>query len=123
MIQTIQNSYCGLLARIALWSLVSLPCYWIPLFAGYCYTEHHSLGAVMCLSIPFLGLAAVMSIRSLVEEHKVLRPRSKGCRWTLSVIAVMLSAPTMVATGIVAFAFIIISVYGVYMSLRGLVMP
>jgi hypothetical protein len=123
MIQIIQNSYCRLLARIALWSLVSLPCYWIPLFAGYYYTDHHSLGAIMCFSIPFLGLAAVMSIWSLVEVHKVLRPCPKGYRCALSAIALTLSAPTMVATGIVAFAFIVVTVYGVYMGLRGLVMP
>ena len=123
MSQTIQNSYYRLLARIALWSLVSLPCYWIPLFAAYYYTDHHSLGATACFSIPFLGLAAVMSVRSLVEVHRVLRPRPKGYRCALSVIALTLSAPTMVATGIMAFAFISILAYDVYMGLRGAVMP
>jgi len=122
--QTIQNSYCSLLARIALWSLVSLPCYWIPVLADYYYAGPDSrLGTVVCFSLPFLGLAAVMSLLSLVEVHKVLRPRPKGYRCALSMIALALSAPTMVATGIVAFAFIVVTVYGVYMGLRGLVMP
>lgn len=123
MSQTIQNSYCRLLARTALWSLVSLPCYWIPLFAAYYYTDHHSLGTMVCFSIPFLGLAAVMSVRSLVEVHKFLRPHPKGYRCALSAIALILSAPTMVATGIVVFAFITILAYYVYMGLRGAAMP
>ena len=123
MSQTIQNSYGRLLARITLWSLVALPCYWIPLFAAYYYTEHHSLGTGMCISIPFLGLATVMSIQALLEVHRVLRPRPKGYRCALSVIALTLSAPTMVATGIMAFAFISILAYDVYMGLRGAVMP
>lgn len=122
--QTIQNSYCRLLARIALWSLVSLPCYWIPVFADYYYAGPDSrLGAVTCFGLPFLGLAAVMSVLSLIEVHRVLRPRPKRYRCALSMIALALSAPTVVATGIVVFAFIIILAYGVYTGLRGAVIP
>ncbi len=119
MVGTIQNSYRGLLTRIAVWSLVSLPCYWIPVFAVCYYTYDHVFGTTMCLTLPFLALATVMSLRSLVGVYRITRPYPKGHRRALNVIALTLSAPTIVATGLVVLSFIVALACGTFMSLRG----
>jgi hypothetical protein len=119
MAETIQGSYRGLLVRIALRSLVSFPCYCIPIFAVCYYTYDHVFGTTMCLTLPFLGLAAVMSIRSLVQVHRLLRAYPKGYRRALNAVAVTLSAPTMIAMGAVVLSFVVPLSIWLYKGLAG----
>ncbi len=115
MTETIQSSYHGLLARIALWSLVSLPCVWVPLFAEVHYptdasrlgSEADSLPMVACFGVPFLGFAAIISVRSLVEVHRILRSYPRGHRYALNAIALTLSVPTIAAAGLVVLCFVL----------------
>jgi len=118
--ETIQKSYGGLLARIALWSLVSLPCYWIPVLALWYYrVDYPQLMGFVCLAVPLLGLAAVMVIRALGGMHEALEPYPKGRRRTLSLVALAASAPALGAIAVIGTMVIVTLVYGVYTALRG----
>ena len=120
MAQTSQSSYRGLLARIALWSLVSLPCFWIPLWAEYHYAVDDSrLGIVVVPGVLFLALAAAMIIPALSGMRQVLEPCSKGRRRALSLVAWAVSAPALGAVAIVWTVIIVVIVYSTYVALGG----
>ena len=120
MAQTSQSSYRGLLARIAVWSLVSLPCFWIPLWAEYHYAVDDSrLGFAVVLGIPFVALVAAMVIPALSGMGKVLEPRSRGRRRVLCLVAWAVSTPALGAVAIVWTVIIVVIVYSVYVALGG----
>jgi hypothetical protein len=118
--ETVHKSYGGLLARIALWSLVSLPCFWVPLFADYWYAVDDSrLGIGVCFGIPFLCLAASMVILALGGMDEALESCSKGRRRALSLVALATSAPVLVPIAVIGTIFMVTLVYDVYTALRG----
>jgi len=120
MAETIRTSYRGLLARIALWSLVSLPCFWIPLWAAYHYAVGDpGLAVVVVLGVPFVALVAAMVVPALSGMGHVLEPCSKGRRRLLSRVALAVSAPALGAIAIVVTLIIVICVYGMYVALGG----
>jgi len=120
MAETSQSSYCGLLTRIALWSLVSLLCFWIPLFAGHHYgVDDPGLAFVVVLGIPFVALVAAMVIPALSGMGKVLEPRSRGRRRVLRLVAWAVSAPALGAVAIVWTVIIVVIVYSTYVALGG----
>ncbi len=123
MAETIQRTYRGLLARIALWSLVSLPSYWIPLLSMFHYGETRILTPIICcFGVPFLGVAAVMSVRSIAGVRKALQPYPKGRRWALGFVALTLSAPTVVAAGTIVSVFVLILAHEIYRALCEIVL-
>ena len=102
MAKTSQSSYRGLLARIVLWSLVSLLCFWTPLLAGYHYAaDDPGLAIVVVFGIPIAALTAAMVIPALSGMGQVLETYSKGRRRVLSLVAWALSAPALGAIVIV----------------------
>jgi hypothetical protein len=120
MAKTSQNSYRGLLARIVLWSLVSLLCFWIPILAGYHYAvDDPGLAIVVVLGVPIVALTAAMVIPALSGMGQVLETCPKGRRRVLSLVAWALSAPALGAIVIVWTVIIVVIVCGVYVALGG----
>ncbi len=120
MAETSQSSYRGLLARIALWSLVSLPCFWIPLLGAYHYAvDDPGLAIVVVFGVPLVALLAAMVIPALSGMGQVLEPYSKGRRRVLSLVAWAVSAPALGAIAIVWTVIIAVIVYGMYVALGG----
>ena len=108
-----QNSYRGALVRIALWSLASLVCYWLPLLAAYLYYQR-SVYRIMWFNMPLLGLATVMVIRSLGKAFRALRLYPKGRRCALGLAAVAASVPVLAALEHDAYVMIVLA-YGIGM--------
>ena len=120
MAQISQSSYRGLLARIAMWSLVSLPCFWIPVLAAHYYAVGDAgLAIVAVLGIPLVALEAAMVVPALSGMGHVLEPCSKGRRRLLSLVAWAASAPALGAIAIVWTMIIVVIVYSVYVALGG----
>ena len=120
MSELVQKSYGGLLTRIALWSLVSLPCFWVPVFAEFHYAVDDSrLGIVPVLGLPFLALTAAMIIPALARVDQVLAPCSKGRRRVLSFVALAVSTPALGAIALVSTMIVGVCVYGMYVTLTG----
>ena len=101
------NRVRHLLVRIALWSLISLPGFWVPLDSYNRYPDvDNRTGGVMCVSVPFLAVAAVLSIHALVELWRVLRSNASSHRCLLTLFALPLSAPTLAALAFMLFTII-----------------
>jgi hypothetical protein len=81
-----------LVARIGMWSLVSLPAFWVPMYYDYRYPISDSRLGML---IPFLAIAGIVSIHALIQLQRVLRSRSWSRRCLLTAPALLLSAPTL----------------------------
>lgn len=93
-------------ARIVLWSLISVPGFWVPLCSYYRYPHvDNRTGGIMCISIPLLAIAVVLSIDALVRLQRPLRSRSWPRRGLLTLLALLLSAPTLGALAFMAVTF------------------
>ncbi len=106
MAEITRNSYRGSLVRIALWSLVSLVCYWLPLLAAYHYYPR-SFYRIMWYNVPLLGFATVMVIRSFGKVHIALRPYPMKRRCALGLVALVASVPVLAAMEYNAYVIIV----------------
>ncbi len=118
--KTARNSYHGLLARIAVWSLVSLLCFWTPLCVRYHYRVGDSgLAVMVVLGVPLVALVAAMVVPAFSGMGQILEPCSKGRRRVLRLAALAVGAPALGAIAIVVAIIIVVTVYGTYVALGG----
>ncbi len=96
-----------LAARVAAWSLVSLPAFWIPLYWEYRYPITDSrMGMIAGFFVPFLALAAIMSLHTLIQLPRVLRSASWSRRCLLTLAVLTLSFPSLAPLMFMAFTII-----------------
>jgi hypothetical protein len=96
-----------LLIRMAMWSAVSLPCFWLPIYYDYRYPITDSrLGMLMGFFVPFLGLAVVLCIRAMIQLQQILHASSRRRRGLLTLLSLLLSAPALSPIALVAVVII-----------------
>lgn len=96
MIEIIHGRVASLLARLFMWSLVTVPCYWLPILAGSWY-DCPDVGRYLvmpcCAGFPFLLYALGVTVLSLVQLFKALWSRPPWQCWLLGLTGLLLSAP------------------------------
>jgi len=110
------------LLSIATWSLVSLPCFWMPFYFDRRYSDSvddSRLGLVTALGLPFLGIATFMSIRALPGLFRTLRPYSRNQRYALGLTEVALAGLNLVPVGYVAFCLLIVLFWSLWRTQQG----
>ena len=94
----IRNKKASLLARLAICSLVSFPCFWIPAYYENKYREYDSrMGLMFALGAPFLAFAAAFSIIFLKQLFNELRMSKRLNFYFIGAAGVVLSLPNLVA--------------------------
>jgi|GEM_PF-1599625 hypothetical protein len=107
---------CRLLS-IATWSLVSLPCFWIPFYFDHRYAESvddSRLGLVVVFGAPFLAIATFMCVRACVGLWRTLQRFPRNRRYALGLIGAALAGLSVVPAGYMAFYFVIVLFWGLW---------
>ncbi len=96
MTEVIHNRVASLLVRLLIWSLVSVPCFWLPQLADRLYyypSGDRLLFLPCCAGAPFLLYGIGISVQSLVRLFKVLKSHPLWQRCLVGLVGLLLSAP------------------------------